>query len=273
MLLCGDQQTYNIMQTLKKDHPAKYNWVYLYPGDWHLLKLCSELLHDQLWDGGFKQMCAACRHKKEVTQWQDLNNMWLAVYECLMRKAVEKYSVRHTSDGCGGLAFWSWVESVSTAVNSDEVSRFWARFLFVLNGYVGLYFSIRSGNWFLRNSCLKLLSPLFFAYSRNKYEELSTIHIFATLTYPQSILDRLATGEWTVSIRKVPYHNVALDECHECVINRRLKQITCRPSHFRTVQLADFMAYLDRALCGFDNFFRLIKSFAQSTYVCEAICV
>ena len=61
-------------------------------------------------------------------------------------------------------------------------------------------------------------------------------------------------GKWTVSLKGKPYHNLAIDEGHECVINRRLKQITSRPSHFRTVQLADFMAYLDVLLCGVENF-------------------
>ena len=48
-----------------------------------------------------------------------------------------------------------------------------------------------------------------------------------------------------------PYHNIAKDKAHECIINLRLKTITARPSHFRTVELGHFMAYLDTALKTF----------------------
>ena len=56
-----------------------------------------------------------------------------------------------------------------------------------------------------------------------------------------------------MSIKGRPYHSVALDEAHECLINRNLKQITTRSSHFRMVDLADFMAYLDTVVTGLDS--------------------
>ena len=51
-----------------------------------------------------------------------------------------------------------------------------------------------------------------------------------------------------------PYHNLALDEAHECIINKNLKSMTTRPSHFRMVQLADFMSYLDKVMTAFEEF-------------------
>ena len=59
-------------------------------------------------------------------------------------------------------------------------------------------------------------------------------------------------GQWTVSVKGRPYHNLALDEAHECIVNRKLKQITTRPSYFRMVELADFIAYLDQVVSGLD---------------------
>ena len=47
-----------------------------------------------------------------------------------------------------------------------------------------------------------------------------------------------------------PYHNLAIVESHECVINNRVKNITSRPSHFHTVELADFIAYADKIVNG-----------------------
>lgn len=71
---------------------------------------------------------------------------------------------------------------------------------------------------------------------------------------PSEILTKFMEGEWTVSLKGSPYYNLALDEAHECVINRRMKQITSRPSSFRTVELADFMSYLDNIISGFEDF-------------------
>ena len=58
--------------------------------------------------------------------------------------------------------------------------------------------------------------------------------------------------ELTISMPGRPYHNVALDEGHEQKINKRLKELTSRPSEYRTVTLANFMAYLDSFLSCMD---------------------
>ena len=77
---------------------------------------------------------------------------------------------------------------------------------------------------------------------------------YDTLTLPDDILNKLSAGEWTVSVKGKPYSNQAIDEAHESVINRRMKQITSRPSAFRTVELADFMSYLDSVLLQFEEY-------------------
>ena len=100
----------------------------------------------------------------------------------------------------------------------------WAGLLKIINAYIGLYFAIRSGNFMLRNSCIKDIASLFYAYSRDKYEELTLTNLQDYLTFPQELLDQLMSGEWTVSCKGNPYHNLAIDESHECFINRRLKQ-------------------------------------------------
>ena len=52
-----------------------------------------------------------------------------------------------------------------------------------------------------------------------------------------------------------PFHNVALDEGHEMIMNKRLKELTSRPSENRTVTLANFMAYLDKFMDLLQIFF------------------
>ena len=57
-----------------------------------------------------------------------------------------------------------------------------------------------------------------------------------------------------MSVKGRAFHNLPLDEANESIINRKLKQITTRPSHFRMVELADFMAYLDFVVSGLEDF-------------------
>ena len=66
------------------------------------------------------------------------------------------------------------------------------------------YFSIRSGNWVLRNSFLKPWHH-FFAYGRRKYETLFVSNVYDTLTMPAEFLKRFMDGEWTVSLKGFPF--------------------------------------------------------------------
>ncbi len=119
-----------------------------------------------------------------------------------------------------------WLEALGIDSNEDEVSRFWSSTLQYLNAYVGYYHAIRSGDWNLRNACLPKLSELFFAFSHNKYEELVCQTLTDAITLPEWVLNQFLKGEWTASVNARPHHNLALDEAHECMINKRLKELT-----------------------------------------------
>ena len=60
----------------------------------------------------------------------------------------------------------------------------------------------------------------------DKYEVLGIRTLADTYTYPDEVLKLFQDGQWTMSVKGRPYHNLALDEAHECIINRKLKQIT-----------------------------------------------
>ena len=72
-----------------------------------------------------------------------------------------------------GKAFWQWIKTQTHTNNTDKLTQFWAQMLWYLNVYVAYFFAIRSGNWSLRNSSIKIKTHLFFAYSHHKYEQLS----------------------------------------------------------------------------------------------------
>ncbi len=215
----------------------------------HLMKLASEVIRDLIWDGGLKQFCGACGIKGQLSQWQDIHIMLLGTYEALLEISIKKHRELKSD-----IPNWKWIISFSAKENQNEVSKFWSQLLCVLHFYNEFYFSIRSGNWLLRNTFLKALTPIFFAFNRHKYVELITENLYDTLTMPSNILNHLADGEWTVSVKGMPYCNLAIDEAHESVINRRFKQLTSRHSAFRTVELADFMSYMDSILFNFEAY-------------------
>ena len=157
VLLGGDQQTYAIMKNLKSKYPDQYEWVYPIPGDWHIMKTAAEVIKYVLNDGGFKLFAAKCGHKGDISQWQDIHNVLVATYEALLQSAVDEYTTVNKDENKN---FWEWVNKLSTS-NNDQVCCFWSQMLIYLHAYVGFFFAIRSGNWLLRNSCLKVLTELF----------------------------------------------------------------------------------------------------------------
>ena len=137
----------------------------------------------------------------------DIHNVIVATYEAFLQSAVDEYG---TVDKDEHKDFWEWVHKLST-LKEDQVCCFWSQILIYLRAYVGFFFAIRSGNWLLHNSCLKVLTELFFAYSRDKYEILSINALADSNTYPKQVLDKFNNGEWTVSYKGRPYHSLALD--------------------------------------------------------------
>ncbi len=245
VVLGGDQQTYAIVKNLIKKYPDTFSWIIPVPGDWHLLKNAAETIKDMIWDGGLQQLSKICKHMKDIVQWRDIHNMLSSLHECLLYEAVsemEKCDITNIDD---------WISKKMAVDNLDEVSRFWAQTLRYLNAYTGYFMAIRSGNFNLRNAYLPVLTELFFAYSHNKYEELACQTMNDVFKLPEDIRNHFLNGEWTISITANPFHNVALDEGHEQIINKRLKELTTRPSEYRTVTLANFMAYLDKFLSLF----------------------
>ena len=267
VIIGGDQQTYSIMKNLKIKYSDHYEWMYPVPGDWHVMKTAAEVIKNVLYDGGFKQFSAKCGHKGEITQWQDIHNVLTACHAALLRLAVQEFHTIKQGNICTSKV---WIDGLTTKQNS-EVTQFWCQMLIYLQAYVGFYFSIRSGNWLLRTSCLKKLNELFFAYSRDKYEVLGIHTLADTYTYPDEVLKQFQKGQWTVSAKGRPYHNLALDEAHECIINRKLKQITTRPSYFRMVELSDFMSYLDSVVSGLDS--HVFKYYRPSNQVKNSTCI
>ena len=69
-----------------------FSWFRPLPGDWHLMKLVSEVIRDLLWDSGLKQFCSQCGIRGELVQWQDIHIMLLSTYEALLDVSVDRFN-------------------------------------------------------------------------------------------------------------------------------------------------------------------------------------
>jgi hypothetical protein len=107
--------------------------------------------------------------------------------------------------------------------------------------YLGLYFSIRSRNWDLRNISLKKLVCLFHAFDRQNYQRLIPYHLADILTFPESVLQHLSNGCFSASISGKDMFSVALDEAHEMEINLKSKNAL---NSFSQSSLATLTYYL-----------------------------
>ena len=241
VVLGGDQQTYSLLKNLMKKYPDTFNWIIPMIGDWHLLKLASECIKSIIWNGGLHHIGIECGHLKDVHQWRDIHNLLIGLHESLISNAINSHS-----ENLEEFDLSSFIQSTTAQTNTDQISSFWAKILHYLNVYVGYYFAIRSGNFTLRNACLPKLAELFFAYNHGNYQTLVCEHIADLHNLPDSVKNEFLRGRWTMSVAGHKYQNIALDEGHESVINKRLKMLTSRASEHRTVTLSNFMAYLDK---------------------------
>ena len=245
IIVTGDQQTFSLVKKLKHSHPDLFDWIQPYPGDWHLMKLAAETLRNVIKDGGLGDLARECGYKKDLHQWKDIHRLILALYESLLHESLAEWKEMKNLEN---VSYDDFIKMKQHDDNLDEVSRFWANMLQYFHAYVAFYFSIRSGDWNLRNAALPQLAELFFAFSHDKYEELVCGHLLDIMSMPSDVKKQFEKGEWTTSVKGRPYHNLALDEAHECLINRKLKELARNPNECNTVTIANFIAYLDKYL-------------------------
>ncbi len=132
-----------------------------------------------------------------------------------MFSQVYKIALRNTVQRCVKLMILS---SFSTILSTDTF------------GYVCLYLSIRSANWYLRVASIKLLAPHYHAFDRPTYLRLVTKHLSDLLIIPRPLLDHLTKGGFASTITGSNWKKLAVDACHERYINLELKTFVRRPN-------------------------------------------
>lgn len=122
----------------------------------------------------------------------------------------------------------TFLKFVDDRTRTDDTWKLWHQFVFSdCYAYISLYLGIRSGNWKLRMSGLKLMTPLFTAYDRPCYSRIIPHH-FAY--YQLYIRKNLEDGSFTVSVCGKSGRSVALDEAHEMTINKDMKTAFVTPT-------------------------------------------
>lgn len=114
--------------------------------------------------------------------------------------------------------------------------------------YVGQFLAIRSGDWDLRLASVKAMAPVFTAFDHQTYQKLISMHLDDLLSMPPEIRAMFKQGAFVVSICGRPWHSVAIDECHEMMINKDCKMSIVRPLPDSISRIVNYMAYRSRTM-------------------------
>ena len=149
-----------------------------------------------------------------------------------------------------------FIKFILDMAEMDETWKFWHGFVFHdCLVYIGLYTSIRSGNWTLRLSSLKEMCPLLTAYDRVNYLKNLPQHFAELMSLPESIKCCLKEGGFVFNIKGKSMSALGIDEAHECLINKDIKTTIVRPSK----------EYLDRLMYYYPIRTKLCKQVIENT--------
>ena len=290
LLLEGDAKVYDVMQAVKFEYGADLDWLIPYPGDWHLVKNYQICLMKPFFDAGLRDLATlngypaqsiqSCGSFKRTHHF--LMETWESMFRFMLRNYLQTNSnsstveqklsstldqlendksgddtityciMRSLSEDLTELQvfaqFETYIEKMSEA---DDTWKFWKRFVFQdCLPYVGMFMAMRSENWSLRMASLKLMAANFTAFDHPTYQRLISKHIVDVHRMPPALLEYLQKGGFALSISGRKLHSVALDESHEMLINRHVKQAIVRPSEDYIRRMAK---YIPTRMKGIEN--------------------
>ena len=282
LLIEGDAKVYELVQSLKIEHGEEFKWVLPYPGDWHLLKNYQRVLMKAYYDAGLKSLAEAAGYPSAAIQscsqfkrthcfimeaWESIYRVMIEIYTnsislspALKQVVKEVLEKRDKIDDLISLLAKLKQTTEDTQYNrhlrefmnsratNDSTWKFWVQFVVEdAYAYVGLYLAIRSGNWELRNACMKKMAPLFTSFDHFTYRKLIAQHVADLVSYPAVVLDLLQQGSFVVNISGREWHSVAVDEAHEMLINKACKTSIVHPNKDYITRISNYLPY--RAKC------------------------
>lgn len=278
-ILVGDGKTYQHLMKIKKMHGTALKQLLIFPGDWHTLKNFQPVLMKMYYHCGLKELAEAagfraetltsllnCSHFKRTHHF--LLQAWEAIYLEMFRafSLADNNTFQDLSERMGQLSTEDVdLEDVLTKVENiigetkasalfldflgekakdDDTWKHWIQFVFTdCMAYLSLYLGIRSSNWNLRMSGLKMMAPLFAAYDRPCYSKIIPHHFAEYQLFPQHVRECFESGGFTVSIHGHSGQSIALDEAHEMLINKDMKAAIVRTSSAYLQKTVHYLRY------------------------------
>lgn len=283
LVVAGDQKLFSIFRSLKIDH--NLDWVLPMPGDWHILMNFQKAIMKPYFDAGFKHLAVAAGYPAATIeacgQFKRTHQFLMEVWKALYRAMITAYLSGRTEDPLGMIADKLAPQSqpvgcdklhdaiptelltqnydrfkifMRRLAQQDATWRFWIQCVFDdLLAYVGLYLAMRSGDWCLRTASIKKMAPTFTAFNHYHYTELIGSHIADLLALPENISTQFQQGAFVASISGTPWHSVAIDECHETMINKSCKMAIVRPTEEYINRVIHYLPTRAKALDNLAN--------------------
>ena len=95
LVLEGDAKTYEIIQNLKEEYDKDLNWLYAYPGDWHLLKNYQHCLMKPFFEAGLKELADCVGYPSQSIQscsiFKRTHNFLMEIWESMYRHMIKLF--------------------------------------------------------------------------------------------------------------------------------------------------------------------------------------
>ncbi|CAC5411991.1 unnamed protein product [Mytilus coruscus] len=229
LVVVGDGKTYDLLVKLKGEYGSELDWVLPFPGDWHILKNYQRMLMKLYLDAGLKDFIeifhqgATANSVIQAVNFDKTHNFLLQFWESLFRFQIEtviKYfhfnheqndhfiHIKRVSDILSDdtlsplekiqkeMQFFQnfsveYEELLGQLCEENENWRFWNTFLSKhCFTYIAYFLAIRSGNWELRNFCIKEVTKITQITESKYYARLLPYHIVDLKNFPASIIKK-----------------------------------------------------------------------------------
>ena len=286
VILVGDGKTYEHLLKVKRLYGSALENLLIFPGDWHVLKNFQPVIMKAYYHAGLREIAKECGYRAETlnslekcSHFKRTHSFLMQVWEAMYLEMVHAFitvapqftdlltaieaaynQAMHNKESTVELllaaeglikdanALNEFNKFVLKQAEADDTWKLWSNFVFKdCFCYIALFLAIRTSNWDLRVWSLKSMAPLFSAYDRPCYQKLVPNHIQDIQRFPDSILKCFQAGGFTVKLKAGLGHAVALDEAHECCINRDMKMAVVRPTQAYLRKTTFFFSYRIKA--------------------------
>ena len=277
IVLVGDGKTYEHLMQVKLTYGSEMTKLFIFPGDWHVLKNYQPVLIKVYYNAGLKELAQTAGFRGETLKSLEkcsnfkrthrfLLQVWQAMYRSMIHNFLQENSQLltiaatfvHNTDTISSVqlleairvstSHTDFIVFLKTMSTRDSTWKFWSQFVLTdCPAYVGLYLAIRNQNWHLLVSSLKLMAPLFAAFDRTTYQNLIPKHLADVQSFPDKIIHSFESGGFVVNVTGEPGHSIALDEAHEMCINKDMKGAIARPNKTYLQKISLFLRYRIRA--------------------------